>query len=214
MLRIVRKDIRGVARNARLFREARRRLSLEIKVITNRNAAKGLLKSGGTIKEIVRAFDETTIVGLRAALDGIAVVSQHAGGRRKRLLQQLQASLADQHAEAVQIARQAIERIGLGDDFKHAEPLIEEAKQRHRETIADFGEGWTAPAGKPWKERHPFFYDGLLLLIGAAIGIAGQALTDRLFAPDKAPISSFARDVAPNVAPANATMATPVPNRI
>jgi hypothetical protein len=213
MLRIARHDMGAVARNERVFREARRRLSHEITAITHRNAAKGLLKSGATIKEIVRAFDETTIVGVREALNGIAAVSQHAGRKRKRLLERLQASLTDQHTEAVQIAREAIERIGLGNDFNHAVPLLEQAKQRHRETIADFGEGWTAPAGKPWKERHPILYDVLLLLIGAAIGIAGQALTDRLFARGKAADHSSSRFVAPVVAPTTIPAQAPVQNR-
>jgi hypothetical protein len=212
MLRIARNDMGAVARNARVFREARRRLSLEITAITHRNAAKGLLKSGATIKEIVRAFDETTIVGVREALNGIAAVSQHAGRKRKRLLAQLQASLADQHAVAVKITRQAIERIGLGNDFKHAVPLIEQAKQRHRETVADFGEGWTAPAGKPWKERHPILYDALLLLIGAAVGIAGQALTGSVFASPEAANSSLSRVVAPIVAPAPTPAQAPAQN--
>lgn len=214
MLGIARNDMGAVARNSRVFREARRRLSLEITAITHRNAAKGLLKSGATIKEIVRAFDETTIVGVREALNGIAAVSQHAGRKRRRLLEQLQASLADQHAEAVRIAQQAIERIGLGDDFKHAVPLIEQAKRRQRETIADFGEGWTAPAGKPLKERHPILYDALLLLIGAAVGIAGQALIDRLFAANETANTSLSEIVAPIVAPAATPVQAPAQNRV
>lgn len=177
---MTRQERSATARHARLFREAERRLELQIKAITHRNAARGLLQSGATIKEIVRVLDESAVLAVTEALDGIAAITEHAGRQRKRLLEQLRTDLAAHHLAVREIAAKAIERIGLGSDFPHALPLIEEAELRHREKIIDFGEGWTAPAGKPWKERHPFFYDGLLLMIGAALGIAAQSIADPL----------------------------------
>lgn len=175
-----RRTSRAEARDARVFREAQRRLELEIRAITHRNAAKGLLKSGATIRQIVRALDETTVMALIEALDGIATVTEHSRRKRNRLLDQLQASLTSHHAQARALAQESIERIGLGNEFKHAVPLIEEAEQRHREKIADFEEGWTAPAGKPWKNRRPLLFAILVALIGAAAGVALKSAADRL----------------------------------
>jgi len=170
-------------RNARLFRESRRLLKLETKAITHRNAARGLLKSGGTIKEIVRALDEKTVAALTDALGGIAAITDHAGPKRNRLIDQLQANLVDHQESAKEIVRVAIERIGLGSDFTHALSLIEEAQLRHREMIADFGEGWTAPMAKPWKDRHPLLFALMVAVIGAIIGVVGKSLADRVLEP-------------------------------
>jgi hypothetical protein len=170
----------AAARHERVFREAQRRLGLEIRAITHRNAASGPLKSGATIKAIVRAIDETTIVALTEALDGISTVTDHAGAKRKRLIEDLRANLADHELAAQEMSRLAIERIGLGSDFKHAVPLIEEARARHHDKIADFGEGWTAPTTKSWNDRHPILFALVVAAIGAAVGVAGTSMADQL----------------------------------
>lgn len=162
----------GPERNERVFREAMRRLTREMDSIIARNAAVGLLKSGATIKALVQAMHSTTAEAVVEILRGIGAVTEHAGKKRQRLVEQLIAGLEAHETTAEGTIQFAIEKIGLGNDFKHAAPLIATSRRRHRETIANFAEGWTAPAGKPWKERHPFLYDGLLLLIGAAIGVA------------------------------------------
>lgn len=169
-------DDRGTARNERLFREAMRSLTREMDAILSRNAATGCLKSGATIKALIQAMHSTTVDALNEALRGIGAVTEHSGRKRKGLLEQLRESLAAHQHTAEGTIQIAIERIGLGGDFEHALPLIEQSRRRQCEQIADFAERWNAPAGKPWKERHPFVYDGLLLLIGAVIGLVLQPL--------------------------------------
>lgn len=208
-----RRDTRSAVRNERIFREAMRRLTREIDTIFARHAAAGHLKSGATIKALVQAMHSTTAEGVNEALNGIAAVTQHAGRKRQRLLEELGQSLEAHQRTAEGVIRIAIERIGLGDDFKHAAPLIDQSRRRVREQIADFAEGWTAPAGKSWKERNPILYDGLLLLIGAAIGVAGQALADRLFGHGETEKISPSRTVATDVAPAPTPVPAPVQNR-
>lgn len=166
----------GAARYERVFREAMRGLTREIDTIFARNAAAGCLKSGATIKALVQAMHSTTADALNEALRGIGAVTEHAGRKRQGLLEQLGKSLEAHQQTAEGTIQIAIERIGLGGDFQHALPLIEQSRRRQREQIADFAEGWTAPAGKRWKERHPFVYDAPLLLIGALIGAAIQPL--------------------------------------
>lgn len=175
------------ARNKRVFREAMRRLAREIDAIVHRNAAAGCLKSGATIKALVQAVHSTTAEAVEESLKGIGIVTEHPGRKRQRLLEELEKALEGHERTAEGTIQVAIERIGLGGDFKHALPLIEEGRRRRRERIADFAEGWTAPVGKPWKERHPFFYDSLLLLIGAALGLVAQPIADRFVPWGKSP---------------------------
>jgi hypothetical protein len=175
-----RADDRGAARNERIFREAMRRLTREMDAIFARNAAAGCLKSGATIKALVQAMNSTTADALNEALRGIGAVTESAGRKRQGLLEQLRESLAAHQRTAEGTIQVAIERIGLGADFGHALPLIEQSRRRQEEQIIDFAEGWTAPAGKRWKERHPYIYDALLLIIGGLIGAAIPPLANKV----------------------------------
>lgn len=164
------------ARYERLFRDARRHFDDEVRAIFSRHAADGLLQSGKTIKVVVRALDAATLAAITDALAGIAVVTDHAGRQRKRLVELLTASLAVHHGLIIERAEKAISQIGLAADFKHALPLIEMAKVRHAETVADFEEGWTAPVAKPWKERHPILFAAVVGIMGIILGWAGTAI--------------------------------------
>lgn len=157
-----------------------RRLTREIDAIFARNAAAGCLKSGATIKALVQAVHSTTADALNEALRGIAAVTDGPGRKRQGLLGELRNSLEAHQRTAEGTIQIAIERIGLGGDFRHASPLIEQGRRRQAEQIADFADGWTAPAGKSWKEQHPYIYDALLLLIGALIGAAIPSMAKHL----------------------------------
>lgn len=170
----------GRLRNERVFREAMRRLSREIDAILARNAAAGCLKSGATIKALVQAAHSTTADALNEALRGIGAVTDSAGRKRQGLVDELRKCLEAHQRTAEGTIQVAIERIGLGADFRHALPLLEQSRRRQAEQIADFAEGWTAPAGKKWKEQHPYIYDALLLVTGALIGAAIPPLATHL----------------------------------
>jgi hypothetical protein len=166
----------GAARNERVFTEAMRRLTREMDAIIGRHAATGILKSGATIKALVQAMHSTTAEAIDEILRGIGAVTEHAGRKRQRLIDELLKSLEAHQQTAEGTIQFAIEKIGLGSDFRHAAPLIATSRRRHQEAIANFAKGWTAPAGKPWNERHRFLYDGLLVLAGAVIGVVAKRL--------------------------------------
>ena len=188
---------RAAARYDRLFTEARRRLELEISAIENRNAADGLLKSGGTIKQFVRALDTQTEVAVTEALKGIATVAPQEGKKRSWFLMRLNQRLAGHHAEAYKMLSDEIAKIGLAGDFKHAATLMREAHKRHEEKIVDFGEGWTAPAGKDWKDSHPILFALLIAFISAVLGAAAKTMLDQYFSKPSAQVAPVALDVAP-----------------
>lgn len=198
--------VRAGARYDRLFREARRRLEVDISAIKARNAPLGLLKSGVTIKQFVRALDEETVVAATEALDGIATVAPQDGKKRSWFLRRLNQCLADHHAEAYKMLSDEIAKIGLAGDFKHAEPLIREAHKRHEEKIVDFGEGWTAPAGKDWNDSHPILFALLIAFVSAVLGAAATKTVDQYFSKP----TTQAAPVAPIVAPAQKQVPSPV----
>lgn len=175
-----------VGRNERLFREAMRRLTQEIDAIFHRHAAAGHLKSGATIKALVRAMDDTTATAVNDALNGIAAVTEHSGRKRKRLIDEFSTSLDAHQKSATAVIQIAVERIGLGSDFKHAVPLIEVAKRRHHERIADFAEGWTAPVGRSWTERHPIIFALVSGALGAAVGATATKVADQVIVASNA----------------------------
>lgn len=168
----------AATRYERLFREARRQFDLEVSAIFARHAADGQLQSGKTIKVVVRALDDATLAAISEALAGIAAVTDHSGAKRRRLLNTLIESLLAHHVLILAEARARITKLGLGSDFKHAIPLIWAARERHDEKITDFREGWTAPTGTPWKDRHPIIFALIVALIGVAVGWAGKTIWD------------------------------------
>ena len=178
------------ARYERLFREARRQFDLEVKAIVARHAADGQLQPGKTIKVVVRALDDATLAAISDALAGIAAVTDHAGAKRKRLLNALTESLLAHHVLILEEARAQVKKLGLGSDFRPAIPPIWAARERHDEKITDFREGWTAPAGKPWKDRHPIIFALIVALIGIAVGWAGKSVWD---APGGSPTATGER---------------------
>lgn len=166
-------------RLARLFATAECNLEHELEAIFANHAAKGCLRSGATIKASVAALDETTKGAVRDALDGIAAVTEHAGWKRRRLLSRLDECITRHLRRAEGIVQKHIEGIGLGSDFRHARPLIDKAAQNHRAMVSDFREGWTAPASKPWNERHPVYFAVIIAVIGAALGAITTGLVTK-----------------------------------
>lgn len=173
-----RRAMQAETRNERLFAAAIRNFQIEVKAIFARHSADGLLKSGKTVRVVVRAADNATLEAIDDALAGIASVTEHAGRERANLVAILSAALSLHQAEIVIRAQQELARVGLGNDFKHARSLIDEANARQAEKLVDFQEGWTAPPGKAWKDRHPILFAVVIAAIGLAVGWIGKTLID------------------------------------
>lgn len=160
----------------RLFSDAESDLSRKLEALFADHAAKGLLRSGATIKAAVAALDENAAAAISEALRGIASVTEHSGGKRKRLLASLDEHVTKHDSIAEEIVRLRLEGIGLGPDFKHARSLIDKAAAKHHAMVVDFAEGWIAPSDKRWHERHPVLLGAALAAIGAALGVLGTII--------------------------------------
>jgi len=78
---------------------------------------------------------------------------------------------------------------------EHFDPKAQELLESARE----FREGWTAPPGKHWHERHPMWWAAILLVLGAIAGAAASWLVDRPQSQQAAPA-----EPSPRPAPAGA----------
>jgi hypothetical protein len=144
-----------------------------------------------------KASDEPTVAALKELLDGIGAVTEHQGTKRKRLLEQLAVDLTNHHATARDIARQAIDRAGAGRDYAQAVPLLEAIEEKHRAAINDFKEGWTAPEGKQWKDRHPILFALGIAIVSAILGAAAKTAFDQYLLDHPTQGAPVAPDVAP-----------------
>lgn len=154
----------------RVFARAKDKLDQDLEALFANHAAKGCLRSGATIKASVAVLDETTAAAVKESLAGIAAVTAHSGRKRRRLLAKLD-SCIDAHLNGSEdIVRTRIEGIGLGDDFRHARPLIDKAALNQHAMVSDFKEGWTAPISRGWNERHPVYFAILVATVGAVLG--------------------------------------------
>jgi hypothetical protein len=164
------------ARFDRLFAEAERKSAEGLDQIFNGNATLGRLKSGATIKAGVDTIESMTAFAIRESLAGISSVTQHSGRRRRIMVAQLRKAL-DTHQQRQQaLLDERFEKIGLASDLRHAQSRIDAASHRHEAMLDDYSQGWTAPADKPWNERHPLYFAIVVALASAALGAIATAL--------------------------------------
>ncbi|HJS13172.1 hypothetical protein [Sphingopyxis sp.] len=175
------------ARYRRLFERAIKDFDGRMRAIVASQRAKGVLKSGATIKAAVRATSEATYEAIQSALAGIGSVTSHAGGERVAMMAELREALAEHHAAIEARAGDALGRVGLGSDVRHAARLFAEERGRHEELIDDFVEGWAAPTAKPWTERHPVLFLLVTILASIALGWVAKSLIGEQWQEEKLP---------------------------
>lgn len=185
-------------RYRRLFSQAVRDFQARVRSIKHAQAARGALKSGATIKAIVRASSDATRNAIEEALRGVGSITDHNGRLRARMLDSLTDELAIHHQAIRDEAEREIAQVGLASDIQHAAPLFGAERERHCELISDYREGWTAPAARPWKDRNPVTFAVLLAIISFAIGWVGKSVVGESWAA-KTPPAQVAKQASENV---------------
>ena len=167
---------RAALRFNRLFEMASRNFDERMRAIVASQAAKGLLQSGATIRAAVRAASDVTNEAVIEALAGISRATEHVGRKRDAMLDALAEALEVHHVAIKAEVEAALGKVGLGNDVRHADPHFAAEAARHRELVEDFKEGWTAPAGKRWNERHPLLFAITTVIIGIGLGWVAKSL--------------------------------------
>lgn len=167
-----------------VFATANQGLRMEVGEIIAKHAAEGRLQSGATIRAAIRAFESHNLTAITALQQEFGNLIQSRGREWKRAM-----SAVDQAIEGqIRAARHLLERpfriangspgypapSGASIDTAIDDELRGVAK-RLLEQHAAFSEGWTAPVGKQWRERHPIIF-GALAAVGGAILTAAIAL--------------------------------------
>jgi hypothetical protein len=158
-----------------LIEEASREIPQRLKSLYADLSAKGLLKSGATIKRAVMLTDEMLRGTVDACLQAVSTVTSVPGSKRDYLLNLLYnhivilLNLTKFHVAG------DLSRFGFESDM--VLPLLEEVRVQRLSQIEQYRAGWTAPAKKTWKERHPTLHDIALVLVSGGVGVVVGWLT-------------------------------------
>lgn len=162
------------ARSRYLFAEAARASAQQLRSLFAEHAAKGLLKSGGTIKRAVRIAESTSGDAVRLSLKAVDDLSPAGGRRRAELARALRKHFNDHFDHQQEVTNEALERVGLPSALTTQE--FTSSRDRLLAEIDQYQRGFTAAKPLHWKERHPLVLAGLTTIIGALFGALVQAL--------------------------------------
>ncbi|MCU0948341.1 MAG: hypothetical protein MUF47_08840 [Porphyrobacter sp.] len=162
----------------RLFETACEFARRDAKIILAEHSAKGLLRSGATVTRVVSAFEQRSYVALDEALASVSVRIDHRGCKWRKALGEIDAAI-DRHMDRAPDLIGDYVQVALRKDSPVLEALLAAIRSGMHQRLADYREGWTAPPGKPWRERYAVLYAVLLILAGALIGEGAKQVFDR-----------------------------------
>lgn len=167
-------------RAAVVFGRAHQSVLSDAKAMHAEHSAKGLLGSGATIKRAVRIFEERSREALTQIHSDVANVIEHRGRRWTAAMADIERQLETDVSGARALLATSFTLAGANEGAANEAglKLINEAGDRLRAEHAAFRDGWTAPPGKPWRERHALLYALLLLVAGGAVAEGVKLLAD------------------------------------
>lgn len=166
-----------------VFADCNQALRMEIGEIIVRHAADGNLQSGATIRQSIAAFEKHTHTAIESLEQEFASLIQSRGREWKQAMASIDTAIQGQ----CRSARHLLERPFRITNGRAGEPApagsaidnaiddeIRKVAEMLRKRHAAFSDGWTAPLGIPWHERHPILYAAIAAvggsLLTAAIG--------------------------------------------
>jgi hypothetical protein len=138
------------------------------------HSSKGLLQSGSTNKAALRSFEEHSREALAKTLEEVAKLIEHRGPKWRAAMAGIEEALNDHLARArahLQPTISLADRAATGSVSKAVDERLAGTAARLKDQLSEFCDGWTAPAPKLWKDRHPLAFQVLLLIIGAAVAL-------------------------------------------
>jgi hypothetical protein len=143
------------------------------------HSAAGRLGSGATAKASVTIFEQHTASALDQLHVEVAKRIEARGRAWSNAMGEVQMSLETAIVEGSALVGPSLRLAGaeIGSARDAADRLLQEAADRLREHHAAFSDGWTAPVGKTWRERHPNLWGGGAWIVGALMGaLISQAI--------------------------------------
>lgn len=133
------------------------------------HSANGRLRSGATITRIATAFAERSCKALDEALASVSNRIDHRGRRWRSMIGQVDAAI-DRHMDRAPELVGDLTRAAGPNSEQLLAPILVDIRSSLHSRLTDYREGWTAPPGKPWRERNALLYAVLLVVAGAVIG--------------------------------------------
>lgn len=158
------------ARFTFLFREAADQLPQHLKATYYDHSGKGLLQSGATIKRTAQIANDLCETAVASALEAVSTATTGPGRKRSKLLDNLRSHVEGFFQVSSAYISGDLERFRLEPNLLM--PLLQQAKEHRLEQIEQYRAGWTAPAPRSFKDRHPTLHDVLLALVSGLIGAA------------------------------------------
>ena len=163
-------------RSARLFAEAAAVEAERINAMLAEHSKFGRLRSGVTIQRAVAIVGEATNDALMTALNGIAKRAESRGRLWRSMIGEVEIELSAHLDAAPTRIHKMLQMIPDGERL--AEPLFQTIKQDMSNRVIEYREGWVAPMGRGWHERHPIVYAIALVILGAIVGQAVEKSAD------------------------------------
>lgn len=161
------------------FAASREAISSGIKAMAAEHSAKGILRSGATVKRSVSILEDETSKALRKSLEEMAARIEHRGREWGEGIAAIRAALEEHLTFAPALLEGPLKFARASDNnavARAADRLVSETSERLRQQLQEFQDGWTAPRAKTWKERNPQLDRLAFTLIGAIAGAATQWL--------------------------------------
>lgn len=161
------------------FQISREAMATEISAMAAALSAKGNLGGSVTLNRSVAIFEEESRKALAQTLEELAKLIEHRGAKWRRAIAEIKAALEAHVAHASAVLERPLHWSRSAPDSAAARAVdgqIRKLAERLCAQLEEFAKGWTAPKGKPWKERHPYLDRILFMLIGAAITVTGALL--------------------------------------
>jgi len=157
-----------------------RAVRMDVGEIITKHAAEELLGSGPTIRRSISTFEKQTLSAVEQLQGEFAAKVEGRGREWKKAMQAIDLAIDGQLRSATHLLERPF-TIAAGTPGKPApadsniaaaiEDELRAVGVRLRDQHKAFSEGWTAPLGKQWHERHPLIYGALSAIGGAAIAV-------------------------------------------
>lgn len=144
-----------------IFAQSAEKTVADCKGMHAEHSAKGLFKSGSTLKRAVRIFCENSGAALKQILGEVADQVEGRGRAWKVAMDEVKDALEAHTANAPALLEVSFKMATVLGDAAHeaAMGLLDKCVADLHSQLAGYKDGWTAPRPKSWKERHPIAWD-------------------------------------------------------
>jgi hypothetical protein len=156
-------------------------LEVGLEKMTGAHSAAGRLQSGSTAVVAVEIFEEHSARALDQTLAEASKLIEHRGLKWRAAMNGIEQALQDHLGRTREYIARPLSHAGVERSRSAATAInqrIVETGARLSFRLAEFRDGWTAPAPKLWKDRNPFLYGIALLVAGALVGAVATNLVE------------------------------------